>query len=43
MDRRRALFHARRALIEDLAYGLSTGPRRYAEAALAHLERTFTG
>lgn len=42
-DRRRALFHARCALIEDLAYGLSTGPRRYAEAALAHLEWTFTG
>ncbi|MFG1943449.1 phosphotransferase family protein [Nonomuraea sp. NPDC048826] len=42
-DRRRALFYARCALIEDLAYGLSTGPPRYAEAALAHLEWTFTG
>ncbi|MGI5269860.1 phosphotransferase family protein [Nonomuraea sp. CA-218870] len=42
-DRRRALFYARCGLIEDLAYGLSTGPSRYAEAALAHLEWTFTG
>ncbi|GAA1627290.1 hypothetical protein GCM10009733_025040 [Nonomuraea maheshkhaliensis] len=40
-DRARILFHARCALIEDLAYGLSIGPRHYADAALAHLERTF--
>ncbi|MFC5825655.1 phosphotransferase family protein [Nonomuraea insulae] len=40
-DRARVLFHARCALIEDLAYGLSTGPRHYAEAALSHLPRTF--
>lgn len=41
-DRRRTLFHARCNLIEDLAYGVSTGPSRYAEAALAHLEWTFS-
>lgn len=39
---RRAVFYARCALLEDLAYGLRTGPRRYAEAALAHLDRTFS-
>ncbi|MGR6922872.1 phosphotransferase family protein [[Actinomadura] parvosata] len=41
-DRARILFYARCALIEDLAYGLSTGPRHYADAALAHLPWTFT-
>jgi aminoglycoside phosphotransferase (APT) family kinase protein len=41
-DRARVLFYARCALIEDLAYGLSTGPRHYADAALAHLTRTFS-
>jgi aminoglycoside phosphotransferase (APT) family kinase protein len=41
-DRDRVLFYARCALIEDLAYGLSTGPSHYADAALAHLEWTFT-
>ncbi|MCK2219599.1 aminoglycoside phosphotransferase family protein [Actinomadura sp. ATCC 31491] len=41
-DRARIRFHARCALIEDLAYGLSTGPRHYADAALAHLARTFS-
>ncbi|MET7334118.1 aminoglycoside phosphotransferase family protein [Nonomuraea sp. NPDC005650] len=40
--RARVLFYARCALIEDLAYGLSTGPRQYAEAALAHLAWTFS-
>jgi aminoglycoside phosphotransferase (APT) family kinase protein len=40
-DRARIRFHARCALIEDLAYGLSTGPRHYADAALSHLTRTF--
>lgn len=40
-DRDRALFYARCALLEDLAYGLRTGARRYAEAGLAHLEWTF--
>jgi aminoglycoside phosphotransferase (APT) family kinase protein len=41
VDRDRAVFYARCALIEDLAYGLSTGPRHYADAALAHLLPTF--
>ncbi|MEV4017193.1 aminoglycoside phosphotransferase family protein [Nonomuraea angiospora] len=40
-DRARVLFYARCALIEDLAYGLSTGPHHYAEAALTHLPWTF--
>lgn len=40
--RKRAAFYARCALLEDLAYGLHTGRRRYAEAALAHLAWTFT-
>ncbi|MGW0193757.1 phosphotransferase family protein [Nonomuraea sp. NPDC003201] len=39
--RARVLFYARCALIEDLAYGLSTGPHHYAEAALTHLSWTF--
>lgn len=37
----RAAFLARCALLEDLAFGLETGDRRYAEAALGHLARTF--
>jgi aminoglycoside phosphotransferase (APT) family kinase protein len=42
VDRERAVFYARCALLEDIAYGLSTpGARRYAEAGLAHLARTF--
>ncbi len=40
--RERAVFHARCALIEDIAYGLSTGPRRYASIALSHVVRTFS-
>jgi aminoglycoside phosphotransferase (APT) family kinase protein len=40
-DHARVRFYARCALIEDLAYGLSTGPRHYADSALAHLARTF--
>ncbi len=41
-DRQRAVFYARCSLLEDVAYGLSTpGARRYAEAGLAHLARTF--
>lgn len=40
--RERAAFYARCALIEDIAYGLSTGPRRYATIALANLARTFS-
>ncbi|MGN9838177.1 phosphotransferase family protein [Nonomuraea sp. H19] len=41
-DRARVLFHARCKLIEDLAYGLSSGPRHYADAALSHLAWTFS-
>ena len=40
-DRERSLFYARCALIEDIAYGLRTGERVYAEAGLAHLDWTF--
>jgi aminoglycoside phosphotransferase (APT) family kinase protein len=41
-DRERAVFYARCKLLEDVAYGLSTpGARRYAEAGLARLARTF--
>jgi aminoglycoside phosphotransferase (APT) family kinase protein len=41
-DRARVLFYARCALIEDLAYGLSTGPSHYADAALSHIPWTFS-
>jgi aminoglycoside phosphotransferase (APT) family kinase protein len=42
-DRERAVFYARCKLLEEVAYGLGTpGTRRYAEAGLAHLARTFT-
>ncbi|WP_428965261.1 phosphotransferase family protein [Micromonospora fluostatini] len=37
----RAAFHARCALVEDLAFGLDEGDHRYARAALTHLPRTF--
>ena len=40
-DRERTVFYARCKLLEDIAYGLRTGARRYAEAGLAHLARTF--
>lgn len=40
-DRRRAAFYARCALLEDLVYGTRSGPRVYAESALANLTRTF--
>jgi aminoglycoside phosphotransferase (APT) family kinase protein len=40
-DRERAVFYARCKLLEDIAYGVRTGSRPYAEAALAHLARTF--
>ena len=40
-DSERARFYARCALLEDLAYGVRTGARLYAEAALAHLDPTF--
>ncbi|WP_211590631.1 phosphotransferase [Microbispora sp. H11081] len=38
----RVLFYARCALLEDIAYGLSSGERSYADAGLAHLDRTFS-
>lgn len=37
----RAVFYARCALLEDIAYGLCTGIRPYADAGLAHLGHTF--
>ena len=40
-DRERTVFCARCKLLEDIAYGLRTGARRYAEAGLAHLARIF--
>ncbi|HSI94229.1 MAG TPA: aminoglycoside phosphotransferase family protein [Jiangellaceae bacterium] len=40
-DRERAVFYARCALVEDIAYGYRADARRYAEAGLAHLEWTF--
>jgi aminoglycoside phosphotransferase (APT) family kinase protein len=40
-DRERVVFYARCALLEDIAYGIHSGARRYADAALAHLTRTF--
>jgi aminoglycoside phosphotransferase (APT) family kinase protein len=41
-DCERAVFYARCKLLEDVAYGLSTPvARRYAEAGLARLDRTF--
>ncbi len=40
-DRERAAFYARCKLLEDIAYGVRTGARPYAEAGLAHLARTF--
>lgn len=42
-DRERAVFYARCKLLEDIAYGGSTGARPYAEAGLAHIARTFGG
>jgi aminoglycoside phosphotransferase (APT) family kinase protein len=40
--RDRAAFYARCALLEDVAYGVTTTSRRsYADAALTHLPRTF--
>jgi aminoglycoside phosphotransferase (APT) family kinase protein len=40
-ERERSLFYARCALLEDIAYGLRSGERVYAEAGLAHLDWTF--
>jgi aminoglycoside phosphotransferase (APT) family kinase protein len=41
-DRRRITFHARVALLEDLAHGIAGGDRRYSDAARAALPRTFS-
>ena len=40
-DRERPVFYARCKLLEDIAYGIRTGARLYAQAGLAHLARTF--
>ncbi|MFC4062839.1 phosphotransferase family protein [Planomonospora corallina] len=40
-DRERAVFYARCALLEDIAYGVRTGARHYTEAGLARLSPTF--
>jgi len=40
-DRERVVFYARCKLLEDIAYGVETGARRYAQASLAHLARIF--
>jgi aminoglycoside phosphotransferase (APT) family kinase protein len=41
-DRGRAAFYARCKLLEDAAHGFAVSDaRRYAETALAHLDRTF--
>lgn len=39
--RERAVFYARCGLLADLAYGLETGRRRYADKSLAGLARVF--
>lgn len=39
--RPRVQLHACCSLVEDLAHGLTGGPRRYADAALAAFDRTF--
>ncbi len=40
-DRERVVFYARCKLLEDIAYGIRTGARHYAQAGLVHLARTF--
>jgi aminoglycoside phosphotransferase (APT) family kinase protein len=40
-DTDRAVFLARCALLEDIAYGMRTGARAYRVAGLANLSRTF--
>lgn len=42
-DRERAMFYARCKLIEDIAYGLGDGDRRYAERALVRFAWVFPG
>lgn len=41
VDHERAIYYARCKLLEDIAYGVRTGTRPYAEAGLAHLAWTF--
>ncbi|GAA2853806.1 hypothetical protein Acy02nite_50030 [Actinoplanes cyaneus] len=41
--RERAVFYARCSVLEDLAYGIEAGRRRYAEKSLAALEWLFPG
>lgn len=40
-DHERAVFYARCSLIEDIAFGVETGARLYAENGLARLAQTF--
>jgi aminoglycoside phosphotransferase (APT) family kinase protein len=40
-DRDRVLFYARCSVLEDIAYGVTTGARSYAEAGVAHLPWIF--
>ncbi|WP_298322795.1 aminoglycoside phosphotransferase family protein [Haloactinopolyspora sp.] len=40
-DQQRLAFYARCSVLEDIAYGLRTGVRAYAEAGIAHLRWTF--
>jgi aminoglycoside phosphotransferase (APT) family kinase protein len=41
VDPARVAFYARCALLEDIAYGLTSGATEYARLGLAHLGRTF--
>ncbi|TDC47947.1 aminoglycoside phosphotransferase family protein [Jiangella ureilytica] len=41
VDPGRVAFYARCALLEDIAYGLTSGATEYARLGLAHLDRTF--
>jgi hypothetical protein len=40
-DRDRVLFYARCSVLEDIAYGVTTGARAYVDAGLAHLPWIF--
>lgn len=41
VDPGRVLFYARCTLLEDIAFGVTTGTTEYARLGLAHLDRTF--
>jgi aminoglycoside phosphotransferase (APT) family kinase protein len=41
VDPGRVAFYARCALLEDIAFGVTTGATEYARLGLAHLDRTF--